>query len=695
MDINSVIRELRVDWEDLLVDDFDPLPYIIKLEKEDSIEANNFRNMFHKVEKIMEQILEKDYQLFNDSMLMFTNFYESNQNNIKQLENEINFCDDILQLNTKRKLETEEIKHLLWLDEYNKKIKIFNELMNNIDNSIYNENYVYSSSLLKEAFDLYEEYNFNKIKKINLKKLRSKRKCVLKYLYGEVEQFLSGNTTDYREQCDSLISLGGIKYLDSNLISNLSKIIIKEINNINSKLKENVKEAIKMITEFFELFLNRLRALISYCLTCETEKLNFTFFEVEIESDNKIIKQEYPRILNDLLFSHFKRVVQLFCFKQNEYDYDLHFEISDMIDRVNYEEYFNEEIKSSENEKEIKMLLFANSSLEYLFLFQENVNRLRNEEISKYIHKQIKNKYFKNKNHKIQRKVIFILSDKKEFQVDSFSGFAKFNEKIDFNEIFYKKEFNDKKFLDFIFEIINRKITIYFYYIFKGRVSLLRKEDSLKEKILKQEFENSVPLTNNQVKDISAMIKTLKKIENICKENELQEKEESTETEQEKTAILEKSDAQQSEDSLSKPSIEGSFVGFNDLITLFSETLKNEYCLEFMSYFNCFYKDRSKFDFFVNKLESLFTKFDSDCNVNEHVFSILNYYIKNMLKILDVNTLKDLKEFRDQLVLLDDILSEIKFKPTDSLCFCIDMFSSLMEGKGATSEENKFLKRLN
>ncbi|KCZ76351.1 hypothetical protein H311_02653, partial [Anncaliia algerae PRA109] len=118
MDIDQVIRELRVDWEDLISNDFNPIQYIKSLEKEDSVEANDFRNIFYKVEKVMEKIIEENYQVFNDSMLLFSTFYESNKKNLLNLENEIKFCDDILKIDTKNTLKIDEIKDLLWFDEY-------------------------------------------------------------------------------------------------------------------------------------------------------------------------------------------------------------------------------------------------------------------------------------------------------------------------------------------------------------------------------------------------------------------------------------------------------------------------------------------------------------------------------------------------------------------------------------------------
>ncbi|KCZ79319.1 hypothetical protein H312_03287 [Anncaliia algerae PRA339] len=686
MDIDQVIRELRVDWEDLISNDFNPIKYIKSLEKEDSVEANDFRNIFYKVEKVMEKIIEENYQVFNDSMLLFSTFYESNKKNLLNLENEIKFCDDILKIDTKNTLEIDEIKDLLWFDEYKNVIAGYKELIASIDEAVMNENYVHSSNLLVDAFKLFEKYNLGTVKIIHFKKIKSKRSQVLTFLFKEIETFLVGNIADYKEQCIGLINLGGLKFLDKCLVKNVNKILIQEVNRIIDSNKGKEQVQIKRIIDFYLQFYHRLSALISFALRFDTEKLDLSFFETEIESDNKLIKQEYRDILSQMFFDNITLMIQVFCFNQVERDNQLSFDVNDIVDRVNYEEYFVKEsfIPKIESLKNFSLQVYA--SLEHLFVFEECIEKIDSNKIKEYILDQINTKYFKNKNHKIQRKLIFILSDKKEFRIDYFTGYSKFLGKINFDEIFYMRKPSDKKFLIFIFEIIIRKITIYFYDIFKGRVSLY--EGDIKEKIIKQEFENIMFLDRNTVQEVSCVIRTLRKLEQI---NNEKISEYVSETTVEETNI---NFSHQSEDNSLKISTIDSNFNFEELIDLFTKTLVNEYTLEFMFYFNMFYRNRNKFIYFISKLEALFGKYRQDVNVNDIIFEVLNYYIKKMLKILDVNTFEELKCFINQLILLDDVLSELKAKANDSLYFSIDFFYSLLDRKTEVKEENQFIKRL-
>lgn len=76
-DAEVLLRELRIDWEELVTDNFNPLKQALK-NKNSSAEASNFRNLFHRVEKVMESIIEKSYKGFSDSVLSYMESYALN-----------------------------------------------------------------------------------------------------------------------------------------------------------------------------------------------------------------------------------------------------------------------------------------------------------------------------------------------------------------------------------------------------------------------------------------------------------------------------------------------------------------------------------------------------------------------------------------------------------------------------------------
>lgn len=77
-DTDALLRELRIDWETLITDDFNPLKQALR-NKNSSAEASNFRNLFHRVEKVMEGIIEKSYKGFSDSVLSYMESHSLNK----------------------------------------------------------------------------------------------------------------------------------------------------------------------------------------------------------------------------------------------------------------------------------------------------------------------------------------------------------------------------------------------------------------------------------------------------------------------------------------------------------------------------------------------------------------------------------------------------------------------------------------
>ncbi|KAK6090050.1 hypothetical protein P3W45_000938 [Vairimorpha bombi] len=73
-----LIKELRIDNETLLTEEYNPLIQVFKNKKSNT----SFRNTYHRVEKVMENIINVSYKGFSDSVLSYMEVYNLNTKNI-------------------------------------------------------------------------------------------------------------------------------------------------------------------------------------------------------------------------------------------------------------------------------------------------------------------------------------------------------------------------------------------------------------------------------------------------------------------------------------------------------------------------------------------------------------------------------------------------------------------------------------
>ncbi|KAI4292373.1 hypothetical protein PAPHI01_1647 [Pancytospora philotis] len=79
---DALIKELRVDWDGVLSEDFNPLAVSLHISM-NSKRASDFREMLHRLEFTMEKIIAANYKGFSDSVLSYN---EVNRHNTGALE---------------------------------------------------------------------------------------------------------------------------------------------------------------------------------------------------------------------------------------------------------------------------------------------------------------------------------------------------------------------------------------------------------------------------------------------------------------------------------------------------------------------------------------------------------------------------------------------------------------------------------
>lgn len=91
-ELDIILKELRVDWEGICSDDFNPLHLGLRLER-DSVLASRFRDMFYRLESAMEKIIAANFKGFSGSIDGYSEFGRANKELIQALQAVIDIAE--------------------------------------------------------------------------------------------------------------------------------------------------------------------------------------------------------------------------------------------------------------------------------------------------------------------------------------------------------------------------------------------------------------------------------------------------------------------------------------------------------------------------------------------------------------------------------------------------------------------------
>ena len=487
MELESVLSELRVDWESVISENFDPVPLINSIHSEESAGAADFRNIYHKVEQAMNSMVENNFKAFNDSVLLYTKFHRINDNNIRWIGEQVLFYDEIICYDPEIDFDSKDIRRKLWMKKMCDVLREYRDILYNVERALSNKNHVHASSLLGQAFATYARYNLGRIRGLEKLGQRAKenRNAVISAICRSIEEFLRDeNNIEYVRELEAIVSLSGLKSLDDYLHKNIKLVVLDEYRRIlndfgrfgEEMAMESVVQSILHTTN--KMFFKFLRVSESG-FKRSTENTDIEFFGVELASEMRFFNKEHKARAEEVFCELLKSTARLFAFENQQNLRDNSFDLSEIRDLINYADIFDKrfavfEKLSPPSEEHLRLhtqlALPFRCAMEFLFLFAENMQyldeSLLKREFAKFLQDTISEKYFKQRNNEIERRMIFLLKDESNpYRVDR-SGLLCFFKKISFDAIFYKKEQNDTHFLNFIFEIVARKLKILFFKIF-------------------------------------------------------------------------------------------------------------------------------------------------------------------------------------------------------------------------------------
>ncbi|ELA47443.1 hypothetical protein VCUG_01094 [Vavraia culicis subsp. floridensis] len=387
--VNSILKELMVDWDDLAQADYNPLKNALELNDDSSLVATNFRNFYHKIDAAMAEIIKNKYRGFNDSVLIYTdinNLYLKLNKLILDMVEKTKDCMHSLDLDiSKIEKESIEIKKQRKIQEYASDV-----------NELYRTYVIYEKKLAEEDFEFCTE-TIIKILETDLdeveavKEMKSvfyhKRKQFLNVLHRKLDEYIfeeneMKNEIEPSQDIESVIfrerrllsyvvQLDGLLEFDNHVFYNLKFNFYRKVNEI-------ISSGIELADVFrctIDLFFNIMKKLcqFSHNLQMDDEENfygeKYTKFRIFCLNGQQNVKGELKEELLRLVhsYSRTKRV------------FDTKFKVENLIDFVNYEGLYENKYKIYERmvvRDENKCLyadytLIKKPSISNLFLFYD------------------------------------------------------------------------------------------------------------------------------------------------------------------------------------------------------------------------------------------------------------------------------------------------------------------------------------
>jgi hypothetical protein len=311
-EIESVVKELRIDWDEAICEDYNPLKYAIALDERDSFGSSNFRDMYHKLERAMEKIIEKSYQGFSDSILTYREAFKLNRECMTNIENIIEKCEIInscvnvdLGALEKEKNDVELIKNT---HEILHNLKEIRDSIKTIRNMIDRGEYLLASSVTKNAILKFDGNQFGQIKGVRYlrSELQEKERVLTKMVADELLSYIFEKENEGTAHLRCIFILNSLEFVDNYIFRNSRKMIFLGIQRVIAEsdsemerrgnrieaLVKSVANYIYMILVRFSLLLEKFNKHLRQegCSNPQNDKNNF--FEYNTESGMKVFSEK-------------------------------------------------------------------------------------------------------------------------------------------------------------------------------------------------------------------------------------------------------------------------------------------------------------------------------------------------------------------------------------------------------------------
>lgn len=653
---DTIIKELRVDWETVLTDEFNPLHLSLAISRSSSL-ASDFRDMYHKLESSMEKIISVNFKGFSDSVLSYNKFNSNNKkllNHLNKIENSSRAIKqskfDIKNLSKENenrnhhKIKYDICKNLREAKTIYDKItseEVDDPLKNKgIDNDI-----LYKSNQIVKCLNLLDDINFAKIKGVDeyRKQVYKEYLKIISDVNDRMLEYIFDNKIENIFFFKCILVLGGLEVLEKYLRENFKNMVFAQFEKaINSAYIYFDESSVSLLKATCLRIVKKAESI-----SCNMETIirrSNSFFKLNNtqidffgnEEDAFIYLVDEKRMISDL-----QDVLQEFirAYSTEEEPGKGKFDLENVIDDIDYTQIpctANEEVEDDSNirindknfNKKSGFTVITTPKHECINYMIEAQSGFRNFFIA------LKEKEFdRDRLDACKSKIDSIFEieapKSKEIQGESKvdSGFS-----LDYS----KKRLNLK--LD---EYIGISSSLNNYITDKAVVFFTQ----LHQKLFRSEI---ISKTNNMIElRDTLMRKYISKIDLLDGRHFVA------------TAIFAFNTIGDLKEAIRSNQL-------NELYILYSESLKKQIHLEFFYYFDLLYRQGNYHYYIKTLVKKMKLIYEESRGCRENVFDDLyesvEYYCKRNTNVMVVKSKKDLEEFIEQLRILDEILGEIEFE---------------------------------
>ncbi|KAH9411899.1 hypothetical protein HK407_02g03440 [Ordospora pajunii] len=687
-----LLGELRIDWETLVTEDFNPLKQALR-NKNSIVEASNFRNLFHKVEKVMEGIIEKNYKGFSDSVLSYMESYKLNKRCSESIFEISRAVQGLLRMKIDVKGMAKEYESMAMYEsnysicdvlvEMRRCFEEFSMIKAEIECDMKKCNGVYATSqrflaAAKKAsrlYDLIEENGLMEMECVSKFKAEASIEVqeFMAMVYKRLDRFVFYNEYDYQEDFICVVMLGMLCSLDRYQTENFEKEYFGMVESVirsvdreagNCKAEKlsraicsrtaNVVHNLRILWEMADASfegLNR-KALNIRGKASMHNRVDMDVNASSNRSDWDAVLCMYGPDWQEFVEGAIVKILKKFvseCVEGIEKYLDTEvFEAEHFADDIDYAAVFEKkyvihermiregEIEGTSPERFTKMFVSGIDIVVYL------ENYVTIEQMKRYLRELLNEKYVKEKQKQMRKKIAYLFEEDDWYENDYsncrllfYSNYKKFIDEFSVHADLCSTE----DVFDFLDSLFARKFNELYRRLFRSDIintCFLEEEGSNEDR-----DERFKRLLLVRAMDINAVSFQKKYYENMLF---------AAETIKEAASSI---NGNKSKSVLSKMNV----------------AIRFQMVLEMLYFFDLFYREgnyRSKDDYYFQKIVRIaddinksIVKMDMK-GIFEFVFDCLNFYIKHNVLRLNVKSMDDLKAFAAKITLLDEILCLVK-----------------------------------
>lgn len=408
--IDSLLRMIRIDWEETQSVDFNPLPLALQFTNENSDE---FKNTYHKIERVMMNIIESSFKGFSDSILSYKACTHNVNENLENLAT-MNLIIEEIKKSThiKTNLLTKQKELIKNQEALIDKLEMLIDLRNSIRDKS-SENVEEGAYNILKCLSLYKKCSDLKPVRLVQYDIERKKAELIDKISKGIILFICETKGGVLFNVRSIFILQLYAVLDKSLILPAKTCLISslqnKINEYNNCEHDGERGLAKHLNSFFGSVLSQYDDMMKRIKTYKKKTNNF--FEKDYVPTGFFKKSVFVGLVKKEIF----RLINNFKVHTKEHTYDKF-----ILDEIEESETINKLL-----DKKVSLLITTqniedqefkhggyeivmDNGLDFIFYLYEDIF----EEAKHDLYKFLKNNYFTEKEKKIDEKLISIFESK-------------------------------------------------------------------------------------------------------------------------------------------------------------------------------------------------------------------------------------------------------------------------------------------